>query len=390
MWSAPENDINTSTLACSCSNSSCPCSYSTTQTASIVAATASLSLLTVLGNALVLLSVALHHRLRTVHNYLVLSLAAADLMVGVASVPLAGVYLVGGRWPLGPLLCDLWLLLDYVASNASVLSLLLICLDRYFCVTRPLSYPARRSGAGAGLMVAGAWMLSLLLWAPPILCWQTLAARRPVPAGRCYIQVLASAPLTLGTALLSFYLPAVVMATLYGRIAAASRSRLPVRPHPRAAARPGPHLQGGMASGVSQTKTPSEGPSHADWRPQEDGSSSSLRRPPRDPGSDTPPWRRGLSRSCSTLARWRGRSRERRVTHAVLAVLLVFIATWLPYNVLAVVGSLCRVCVPDALWAAGYWLCYVNSAINPALYALFNGAFRSSFLHLLRCSRAPP
>ncbi|CAL8291907.1 unnamed protein product [Boreogadus saida] len=363
MWSAPESDINTSTLACSCSNSSC--SYSTTQTASIVTATASLSLLTVLGNALVLLSVALHHRLRTVHNYLVLSLAAADLMVGMASVPLAGVYLAGGRWPLGPLLCDLWLLLDYVASNASVLSLLLICLDRYFCVTRPLSYPARRSGAGASLMVAGAWMLSLLLWAPPILCWQTLAARRPVPAGRCYIQVLASAPLTLGTALLSFYLPAVVMATLYGRIAAASRSRLP-------------------------TKTPSEGPSHADWRPQEDGSSSSLRRPPRDPGSDTPPWRRGLSRSCSTRARLRGRSRERRVTHAVLAVLLVFIATWLPYNVLAVVGSLCRVCVPDALWAAGYWLCYVNSAINPALYALFNGAFRSSFLHLLRCSRAPP
>ncbi|CAL8360548.1 unnamed protein product [Lota lota] len=388
MWSTPENDINTSALACSCVNTSCPRSYSTTQTASIVTVTASLSLFTVLGNMMVMLSISVNRHLQTINNYFLFSLAVADLVIGLVSVNLYTLYLVAGRWPLGPLLCDLWLLLDYVVSNASVMNLLVISLDRYFCVTRPLSYPARRTGAVAGLMIAGAWLLSLLLWAPPILCWQTLAARRPVLAGRCYIQLLASPPLTLGTALLSFYLPAVVMAGLYGRIAAASRSRFHVRPSPRPPARPLDRRLLDSGSSSSPRRTPQD-PAGGSGETEESGSE------PKPP--DAQPWRRSLSRTRSLLARWPGRrrrsgvlSREGKVTHTVLAILLAFIVTWMPYNIMAVVATFCRVCVPDTLWATGYWMCYINSAINPGLYALFNVTFRRSFLRLLRCSRAPP
>lgn len=88
------------------------------------------SLLTVGGNVLVIVSFIINKALRTVNNYLILSLAAADLIIGTISMNLFTIKIVHGEWTLGQTVCDIWLALDYVASNASVLNLLIICLDR--------------------------------------------------------------------------------------------------------------------------------------------------------------------------------------------------------------------------------------------------------------------
>lgn len=89
-----------------------------------------LSLLTVAGNCMVMISFKIDKQLQTISNYFLFSLAVADFAIGLISMPLFTVYTLAGRWQLGPYVCDTWLSLDYLASNASVLNLLIISFDR--------------------------------------------------------------------------------------------------------------------------------------------------------------------------------------------------------------------------------------------------------------------
>ena len=91
-----------------------------------------LSLLTVAGNCMVMISFKIDKQLQTISNYFLFSLAVADFAIGLISMPLFTVYILAGRWQLGPYVCDTWLSLDYLASNASVLNLLIISFDRYW------------------------------------------------------------------------------------------------------------------------------------------------------------------------------------------------------------------------------------------------------------------
>ena len=112
-----------------------------------------LSLTTVVGNIMVMISFKIDKQLQTISNYFLFSLAVADFAIGLISMPLFTVYTVLGYWPLGPHICDTWLALDYLASNASVLNLLIISFDRYFSVTRPLTYRAKRTTSKAAIMI---------------------------------------------------------------------------------------------------------------------------------------------------------------------------------------------------------------------------------------------
>lgn len=178
-----------------------------------------LSIITVIGNIMVMISFKMDKQLQTISNYFLLSLAVADFSIGLISMPLFTMYLLIGSWPLGDFVCDTWLAFDYLNSNASVLNLLIISFDRYFSVTRPLTYRALRTTRRAAFMIASAWVISLMLWPPWIYAWPYIEGQRSVKKYQCYIQFLeTNSYVTFGTALAAFYVPVTVMCILYWRI----------------------------------------------------------------------------------------------------------------------------------------------------------------------------
>ncbi|KAG8431964.1 hypothetical protein GDO86_018852 [Hymenochirus boettgeri] len=452
--------------------------YQTMEMIFIATVTGSLSLVTVVGNILVMLSIKVNRQLQTVNNYFLFSLACADLIIGVFSMNLYSVYIIKGDWPLGPVVCDLWLALDYVVSNASVMNLLIISFDRYFCVTKPLTYPARRTTKMAGLMIAGAWLLSFALWAPAILFWQFIVGERTVPARQCYIQFLTNPAVTFGTAIAAFYLPVVIMTILYIHISLASRSRVrrhcpDTRPEkknkpissmksplikqdknlPKEKAVEGPaEKENGLKNGdveksmtnlqtAEEKETSNESSSvsvtqNAQEKPPMGDSSRGVVLEPTQtsaplalkinsaskwskikivtkqtgdecvtaieivpecaiplPNNSTLPNTRpvNVARKFASIARNQVRkkrqmaAREKKVTRTIFAILLAFILTWTPYNVMVLINTFCQTCIPETVWYIGYWLCYVNSTVNPACYALCNATFKKTFKHLLMC-----
>ena len=180
--------------------------------------------LTVTGNFLVIASYKINRKLRSdINNMFLVSLACSDFVIGLISMTLYPIYMITRKWFLGPVICDVWLCLDYTLSMASVANLMLICLDRFFSVTSPFTYRAKRTREKAAAVIVIAWISSFLLWSPPIIIWPLVKGRH-VPSNHCYIQFLEEdRTLTLVTALLAFYLPVLAMCILYGLIYRQSR-----------------------------------------------------------------------------------------------------------------------------------------------------------------------
>ncbi|KAI3390189.1 hypothetical protein SNEBB_006610 [Seison nebaliae] len=184
----------------------------------IIGFAATLVFITVFGNFLVIMAFVIDRNLRSISNYFLLSLAFADITIGLVSMPLYTLYTLLGEWPLGTIFCDIYLCLDYTMSNASVANLILISFDRYFSITRPLRYRFRRTSRRTIAYICCAWLISILIWVPAIISWPLIFGRR-VPSRQCEIEfIYSNIIVTVLTAMIAFYIPVTVMIVLYYKI----------------------------------------------------------------------------------------------------------------------------------------------------------------------------
>ncbi|XP_028262598.1 histamine H1 receptor [Parambassis ranga] len=186
-----------------------------------------LSLLTIIMNLLVLYAVKKEKSLHTVGNLYIVSLSVADLIVGTTVMPLNLVYLLEDEWKLGRAVCQFWLIMDYVASTASIFSLFILCLDRYRSVRQPLKYLKYRTRGKASVMISGAWLLSMM-WIIPILGWRsfTHVDLKPEEENKCDTDFRFVTWFKVITAVFNFYVPSLLMLWFYTHIYLAVRQHL--------------------------------------------------------------------------------------------------------------------------------------------------------------------
>ncbi|NXM48858.1 HRH3 protein, partial [Gymnorhina tibicen] len=171
-----------------------------------------LSLVTILGNTLVILAFIMDRNLRHRSNYFFLNLAVSDFAVGAFCMPLYIPYALTGTWHLGRSLCKLWLVMDYLLCTASVFNIVLISYDRFLSVTKAVSYRAQQGiTSSPAIKMVAIWVFAFLLYCPAILVWEQVAGHSVVAADQCYAEFFHNWHFLLCASTLEFFVPLLLV-----------------------------------------------------------------------------------------------------------------------------------------------------------------------------------
>lgn len=406
-------------------------------------------ILTIGGNILVLLSFKVERRLRKPSNYFLFSLALADLIIGLFSMPVYSLYLLLGAWPFGLFVCDLWISIDYACSEVSVLNLIMISIDRLWSVKSPAKYRNKMNFRRAVIMIVPTWVAPTALYFTSIMGWTLITGseddRSPTV---CSVPFMQDSPvfMTVST-IFVYWIPLSAMFIMYIMIfriirSLAKNKKRETTQRQRTAGNSLPHRSGpdrvcviqpleptvieteanlGVTYDGTTTTTASTNCSdtlppkplslpgkmpdiESETEPMEDTSSSSRR------GNDTSSYPREyqkavlkpvevkrdkksgkfksgmLSRRTKRRRSQRGERQsksERKATRTLTFILGAFFITWSPYSTIVIVLSWYKSPHLTMLYQFSYYLCYINSTVNPLCYAFANELFRNTFYKIL-------
>uniref|UniRef100_A0A3B3ZN86 5-hydroxytryptamine receptor 4 n=1 Tax=Periophthalmus magnuspinnatus TaxID=409849 RepID=A0A3B3ZN86_9GOBI len=296
-------------------------------------------IMTVFGNLLVMVALCKDRHLRKKKtNYFIVSLAFADLLVALVVMPFAAIELTTGEWHYGEIFCLVRTSLDVLLTTASILHLCCIALDRYYAICcQPLVYRHKMTPVRVAVMLGGCWLIPTFISFLPIMqSWnaigiEDIVKRRALAGGAndtsCVF--LVNWPYALICSAVAFYVPLALMILAYQRIYVTAMSH------------------------VRQIET--------------------LQRAGSAPVSGTMPIMTVRMRI------------ETKAAKTLAVIMGCFCLCWAPFFITNIVDPFIHYSVPWQLWTAWLWLGYINSGLNPFLYAFLNRAFRRAFLVILCC-----
>ncbi|XP_053497813.1 trace amine-associated receptor 1-like [Ictalurus furcatus] len=284
------------------------------------------SLITVIGNLLVIITVVHFRQLRTSTNYLILSLAVADLLVGGMVMPPSMIRSVETCWYLGSTFCKIHSSLDVTVCTASILNLCIISLDRYYAVCHPFLYYSKMTPTTIRFMIIVCWSISVSVGFGMIFLELNILGNEEfyynnfVCEGACMVFQAKVGAVVFS--MLCFYIPAVIMLCVYMKILHTAQRQA------RA-----------IQSTNAQMKTAEE--------------------------------KAGMSKS------------ERKATKTLAIIVGVFLTSWVPFFICNCLDPFTGYSVPPILFDVFLWVGYFNSTCNPIVYAFFYSWFRHAFRVIL-------
>ncbi|XP_077473954.1 5-hydroxytryptamine receptor 2A isoform X1 [Stigmatopora argus] len=322
---------------------------------------------TVTGNILVILAVSLEKKLQNATNYFLMSLAVADMLLGILVMPVSMVtILYDYDWPLPSELCPVWIYLDVLFSTASIMHLCAISLDRYIAIRNPIHHSRFNSRAKARIKIAAVWTISAGISTPiPVMGLRDQS--KVFKDGSC---LLTDASFVLAGSLVAFFVPLTIMLVTYFLTIRALHKEATLcldQLVPRPKWGPGPAFAPGFF-------------------PQASLSSEKLVRREAGGAPSGPSFGRRTAQSVSN---------EQKASKVLGVVFFLFVVMWCPFFITNVLVAACDAPACDAALAGGLlnvfvWVGYLSSAVNPLIYTLFNETYRAAFLRYLRCRYAPP
>ncbi|XP_056611290.1 5-hydroxytryptamine receptor 2A [Triplophysa dalaica] len=324
-------------------------------------------IVTVTGNILVIMAVNLERKLQNATNYFLMSLAVADMLLGLLVMPVSMVTIVYGySWPLPAAICPLWIYLDVLFSTASIMHLCAISLDRYVAIRNPIRHNRSNSRSRARAKITAVWTISAGISMPiPVLGLRDHS--KVFKDGSC---LLTDNSFVLIGSFVAFFVPLTIMVVTYFLTISALQSEATVCldqlvPRPKWSTGFGLNFLPGPAFSPSEKKLIFR---------------RSISREV-ESGMGTPPFGRHTVQSISN---------EQKASKVLGVVFFLFVVMWCPFfitNVLAVVcePKVCDTDVMNGLLNVFVWVGYLSSAVNPLVYTLFNKTYRSAFARYIQC-----
>ncbi|XP_019722769.1 alpha-2Db adrenergic receptor-like isoform X1 [Hippocampus comes] len=186
-------------------------------------------LVTVVGNVLVVVAVFTSRALRAPQNLFLVSLASADILVATLVIPFSLANEVMGYWYFGSTWCSFYLALDVLFCTSSIVHLCAISLDRYWSVTKAVSYNRKRTPKRIKMMISVVWLISIVISSPPLLMahtevgWDFTDDNDDPQKQECLLN--NQTWYILSSCLVSFFAPGVIMILVYCKIYRVAKQR---------------------------------------------------------------------------------------------------------------------------------------------------------------------
>ncbi|XP_071480057.1 muscarinic acetylcholine receptor M1-like [Diadema antillarum] len=183
--------------------------------------TISLAAMTAAANVLILMAFATQKKLWTYTNYYIFNMTLADLLVGVAVMPVRSIIITYNDWPFGRVAGLLFMTLQNASLGVSVMGVVVIAGDRYVATMHPMTHYMRKSKRLAMKINVLTWVVPFAIWLCFNLLWDLVdpVLDRPITATGLprpnYANTKAASWFTF---CLRFVIPVLLIMTLYLRL----------------------------------------------------------------------------------------------------------------------------------------------------------------------------